>query len=243
MLSATSFTDELARYQTADPRYRKIIDRWREFAGANDMWRKLQDAASRQSAKMAAKNTGKLEELVRGAFKTGKPTGEIERRIHAQAAASRLGPQPLHARDFIDFVLSATWSVERIIEQDKHVRSEFQKLKQELKLAVNDADSPSELSELLSTFDERILKLHRSSYDFNSRPVSRENTDNSRDRKAFLQRVGYYFKRRFGMWFEEVVADLHQIVFDRECSRDEVRWALKPSTRAGRKSGPRKALP
>src|SRR5665811_1299072 len=47
MLSATSFTDDLERYQIADPRCQQIIDSWREFAGTNEMWRKIQKVAAR----------------------------------------------------------------------------------------------------------------------------------------------------------------------------------------------------
>lgn len=201
MLSATSFTDELARYQIADPRCQQIIGSWREFAGTNETWRKIQKAASHHCL------------------------------------------PPLDAKEFIDSVLSATWSVDRINEHDKQVRSEWEKLKWEMKTAIDDADWPSDLSWLLPTFDKRILELHRSSYDFNSPPVSRQNVRGSRDRKAFLGRVGMYLKTHCGEWCEEEVADLFEIVFEKDASRDVVRLARRPSTRAGRKAGHREDKP
>jgi hypothetical protein len=194
---ATSFTDELTRYQIADPRCQQIIGRWREFAGAEEMWRKIQK--------------------------------------HAQAVASHRCLPPLDAKEFIDFVLSAKWSVDRLVEHDKQVKSEFEKLKREIKLAVNDADSSLELSQLLSTFDMRILELHRSSYDFNSPPVSRQNVRGSRDKKAFVGHVGMYLKTHCGNWCEEVVTELVEIVFDKDSNRDQARLPRRPSTRAGRK--------
>ena len=201
MLSATSFTDDLERYQIADPRCQQIIDSWREFAGTNEMWRKIQKVAAR----------------------------------HCRP--------PLDAKEFIDFVLSATWSVDRIVEHDKQVKSEWEKLKREMKTAIDDADWPSDLSWLLPTFDKRILELHRSSYDSNSPPVSRQNVRGSRDRKAFLGRVGMYLKTHCGEWCEGEVAELIEIVFEKDASRDEVRLARRPSTRSGRKAKHRKDKP
>lgn len=201
MLSATCFTDELARYQIADPRCQQIIGRWREFAGTNEMWRKIQKAASH----------------------------------HCRP--------PLDAKEFIFAVLSATWSVDRLNVHDKQVKSEFEKLKREMKTAIDDADWPSDLSQFLPTFDKRILEFHRSSYDFNSPPVSRQNVRGSRDRKAFIGTVGRYLQTHCGEWCEGEVAELIEIVFKKDASRDEVRLPRRPSTRSGRKAKYRKDKP
>jgi hypothetical protein len=206
MLSAPSFKDELARYQSPvckrHRKYQKIIRRWKAHADAEAMWNKIQERAR----------------------DTGRPA--------------------LDSTEFIEQVLSATWSVSQIVEYDQQVKDAFEICKKEIIEEVKQSRSPLELLRLLgwrpdfvfllSSSKDRLEVLDKSSYDFSTPPVSRKDQEGSRDRKAFSLRMRNYLIERCGQPCEEIIAELAQIAFDRRAgvSTDQVRW--RPTTKVGR---------
>jgi len=154
-----------------------------------------------------------------------------------QGAARRHNMPPLDVNEFVNVVLSATWSTARLIERDKLVKAEFEKLKREIIQSVKWANSPVELGRALNAYEERIFALSKNSYNFNSPPISRKNQNGSRDRIASAHRVGGYLERFCGERRDEQVALLTSIAFSvDEVTVDKVRLARRASTKAGRKS-------
>jgi len=165
--------------------------------------------------------------------------------INIQNAAERHGLPLLDAGAFVAVVLSAAWPpIEHIIAWDKQVKSEFEKLKGRIIEDIKEASTPNELRLIIGTvlpeYDDEIFALSKSSYDFNSPPVSRKDQDDSRNRIAFAHRIGSYLERRCGERRDVDVATLVDRAFPGVSSTDQVRLARRARTKASRKRRRRK---
>jgi hypothetical protein len=135
--------------------------------------------------------------------------------------------EPLTAKEFISFVLSASHPTRRVIEHNREVKREFEERKALLLRDLSWAESPIEVLRCIAESTAVFEVLRRSSYDFNTPFVSRKDQNGSRDRVAFIKRMNGFLTTRCRKPMHDVVAELVDITFKREgTSADDVKKCL-----------------
>jgi hypothetical protein len=127
-------------------------------------------------------------------------------------------PQPA---DFIGVVLGCTMPAARLNDYSEYVLDQFAKLKREIVEAVKGADYPLDLWRDLERFEPKLLELERSVYPTDQPAGGRNDTNDSRDRKLFAQRMLRYLRDSCGEHPVKEVTVLLNIIFPTDRSTDD----------------------
>jgi hypothetical protein len=101
----------------------------------------------------------------------------------------------------------------RLNDHSEYVANQFEKLKQEIRKVVRDADHPLDLWRDLERFEKRLWDLHRSDYPTDLPAGGRNDLNDSRDRKLFAQHMFRYLKDSCGEYLVKEVTVMLNIIF------------------------------
>lgn len=134
-------------------------------------------------------------------------------RSFEQAAAKHGLPAP-HPAKFIGIVLGCTMRAARLNDHREHVLKQFEKTKDEIVKIVEDADYPWDLWRDLQRFEDVLWQLDRSDYDMNG-PLAggRNDSNSSRDRKLFAQRMFRCLEGSCGEYLVKEVTVMLNIIY------------------------------
>lgn len=182
----------------------------------------------------------KSRRIIERWLETGNPDELWTQLIGAEERFCNQAPWPeryrLDPQKFISVVLSARYGVDRLTDYEKMVKKQFVALKAELGQLIKAANCPQEIADIFSEFASKFEVLDRSVYDFRvGQPVSRNDRNGSRTKKAFIQRVQSYLEPRCGSKMDRQVTELLDIVFPGKThNENDVRLTRRPTTKAGR---------